>query len=122
MTAFLGHWFPYRQGFFREKSRTRVNAVPTPFLPRLCLLVYFIWILQSTSICNTNVHYAFPNLKCVHLPFCLEKSTGYRSVAVLEGGYRGLQSLSLANSSPSEAPPMSAEFLHTCLPFSFKLI
>ena len=29
------------------------NAVPTPFLPRLCLLVHIICILHN--ICNTNV-------------------------------------------------------------------
>jgi len=31
---------------------TRGNAVPTPFLPKLCLLVYFIWSLQL----QLNVH------------------------------------------------------------------
>jgi len=45
----------------------RGNAVPTPFLPRLCLLVYFsvfyIWIS------NTHCDNAFPNFKCVPEPF-----------------------------------------------------
>src|SRR6218665_2510447 len=32
------------------KVETRGNAVPTPYLPRLCLLVYFTWILHGCTI------------------------------------------------------------------------
>src|SRR6218665_4198668 len=37
----------------------RGKAVPTPFLPRLCLLMYFIVFIW---ICNTNCDNAFLNL------------------------------------------------------------
>jgi len=38
------------------------NAVPTPFLPRLCLLVYFIPICNTNVITRSRTSYAFPNL------------------------------------------------------------
>src|SRR6218665_1846183 len=58
-------WFVHAL-FIALSAGTRGNAVPTPFLPRLCLLVYFI------STCNANVIMRSLTSQCLPETFFLE--------------------------------------------------
>ena len=96
-------WFQYWALLL--SVRTRLTAIPTPFLPRLYLLVYFIWILHGYVI---PMWYwvpepfpsksAYPEFKSISMCFIVNSRLGVAKDVVLP--HVGLRDNRISNVYP----------------------